>query len=46
MDAPHGRQWAHLPGLLAALEALALHLEHEPQVRSISCRCAESIASS
>ena len=37
MDAPRGRQSAHLPALLAALEALALHLEREPAVGPLYC---------
>ena len=37
MDVPRGRQSAHLPALLAALEALALHLEREPAVGPFYC---------
>lgn len=37
MDVPIGRHWAHLPGLLAALEALAAHVEKVPRVRVCWC---------
>lgn len=43
MSIPVGRQWAHLPGLLAALEALATHLERDShsqvQLRSRAWLC-------
>lgn len=37
MEVPRSRQWAHLPALLAALEALALQLEREPAVGPCCC---------